>query len=341
MVGARDARLHRGRRREPARPQRRPGLRPGARRAHRDRRHAARTGNAARLSRHALPRRRRGGGRHAGRACTRSGARLAQRPRSGAPPVNVDPTNILYSPVWTQSNAIENVTTVNYGDGLSTTIEDDASIALYGEYPGSIDTQLELLTNANARATQRLARLGLSALVDAGGAAHCSYGLAVGQELSLTELHHRHRARPSARSSRAGPTRFKATTGRSTSPHPTRYRAASSSPGSSFPLTLPGRTSSQRAGGSTQPPPTRSFRANERSTVGQTTRGLPGRRRPIPSRKAPPRFARSPRRSIRGSAQGTPPRSPRSMRAMAPRRPTERSRSSSRGAADRRNRAHL
>ena len=79
-------------------------------------------------------------------------------PAAGRPHVVVDPADVLYVPVWEMVDEVENLSEVGYGDDLSVTAAEPASVALYGERPGGITTQLAGLADATQRASERVTR---------------------------------------------------------------------------------------------------------------------------------------------------------------------------------------
>jgi hypothetical protein len=75
-------------------------------------------------------------------------------------PAQLDPADVQYAPAWTQVLPIGNVITVRYqGDqGASVTVRDDASVAIYGERPATINTTFVAEADADTRARAYLSR---------------------------------------------------------------------------------------------------------------------------------------------------------------------------------------
>jgi len=80
--------------------------------------------------------------------------------RSIASRVDLDPADVGYVPAWTQELPAGNIVTVRYtGDQSQSVSEaDDASRALYGDRPRTIDTAFTSSSDATRRAQQALTR---------------------------------------------------------------------------------------------------------------------------------------------------------------------------------------
>jgi len=76
------------------------------------------------------------------------------------PAVALPPGLVAFSPPWTMVLPLGNVVTVRYqaDQGASVTVRDDASVALYGELPSTVDTAFENVADATTRANERLGR---------------------------------------------------------------------------------------------------------------------------------------------------------------------------------------
>jgi hypothetical protein len=101
----------------------------------------------------------------------------------------VDPADVLYVPAWEQTLDLENETTLGYGDQLAVTVDEPASIALYGPSAGSLSTQLAQLEDATTRAQERVGRLAFPRWIIT--AAHLLRGypeLAIGQPVELSDF---------------------------------------------------------------------------------------------------------------------------------------------------------
>jgi hypothetical protein len=74
--------------------------------------------------------------------------------------VTLPPDLVLYAPAWKQFLPQGNIVTVRYTGDQSeqVTVRDNASVALYGERPTTIDTTFQNVSDATTRANTRLAR---------------------------------------------------------------------------------------------------------------------------------------------------------------------------------------
>lgn len=84
--------------------------------------------------------------------------------RTIAAATRLDPALVEYVPAWVQDLPHGNVVTVRYtGDqSQSVTAQDDASIAIYGRRPVTIDTTFQNVADATQRANERLGRTAFS-----------------------------------------------------------------------------------------------------------------------------------------------------------------------------------
>jgi len=110
--------------------------------------------------------------------------------RTLANAIVLDPADVAYAPGWEQILPAGNIVTVRYtGDqSQSVTVQDQASIGLYGERPVTIDTAFVNQSDALNRANQRLARSAYSHWNIPEAPVLRGLDLTVGEPVELTEM---------------------------------------------------------------------------------------------------------------------------------------------------------
>lgn len=102
------------------------------------------------------------------------------------PVLVVDPADVLYVPAWEQALAVENETTVTFGDQESVTVAEPASVDRFGSVPGGVATELLELVDAERRATERVRRLAWPRWVITSAPLLRGHPLTIGQVVELS-----------------------------------------------------------------------------------------------------------------------------------------------------------
>ena len=102
------------------------------------------------------------------------------------PVLHVDPADVLYVPPWEQTLAVENQTTVTFGDQESVTVAEPASVERFGPIPGGVSTQLLELEDATRRASERVRRLAFPRWVITSAPLLRGHPLTIGQIVELS-----------------------------------------------------------------------------------------------------------------------------------------------------------
>jgi hypothetical protein len=107
------------------------------------------------------------------------------------PVLVVDPAEVAYAPIWEMTDGMENVVTVTYGadaDELEVTVTEASSVALYGERPADIRTELQNGADATRRATEATGRRAFPRWTIPSASLLRGYELAVGQVVELSDF---------------------------------------------------------------------------------------------------------------------------------------------------------
>ena len=109
--------------------------------------------------------------------------------RQGADPIELDPLLVVYAPEWTQSDDVQNVVRVSWSGG-EVEQTDSASIARFEERaPLTLETELSLVGDANARAIRELNRRSFPRwTIDRAELLELDVALGIGSPILVTDL---------------------------------------------------------------------------------------------------------------------------------------------------------